>query len=228
MGALADALAAKGNATAGLKTVTKDMQTWRADYKGGDKPAPGPKVPKAPVVKPSTIIKGPPKFEFLKMGMKWLVENQGKDNGVITVTMDPKDGVKHTVYICQCDGATIDIKGKCKGVAIDGCGKTQVLMDSAISSLEVVNSKRMQCQVRGVVPSIAIDKTDGMMTYLSKESMTVTTFTTSKSSEMNISYPGPGDDMLEQCIPEQFVQKLVFKDDGTATVSSSVSDLYSH
>jgi hypothetical protein len=38
-----------------------DAQTWRADYKGGDKPAPGPKVPKAPVVKPSTIIKGPPK-----------------------------------------------------------------------------------------------------------------------------------------------------------------------
>jgi hypothetical protein len=37
--------AKKDNAAAGLKTVTRDMQTWRADYKAADAPPPPkPKV----------------------------------------------------------------------------------------------------------------------------------------------------------------------------------------
>ena len=85
------------------------------------------------------------------------------------------------MYIAFCDGATIIIKGKCKGVAIDACAKSEVRMESAISSLEIVNSKRMVCRVSGMVPSIAIDKTDGMNTYLSAEAATVTSFLTSKA-----------------------------------------------
>ena len=97
------------------------------------------------------------------------------------VEIDPTQGTRHSVYIAFCDGATIIIKGKCKGVAVDACAKSEVRMESAISSLEIVNSKRMVCRVSGMVPSIAIDKTDGMNTYLSAEAATVTSFLTSKA-----------------------------------------------
>lgn len=55
----------------------------------------------------------------------------------------------------------------------------QVLLDDAISSVELVNCQRMQVQVRGSVPSVAVDKTDGFLCYLGKDGME-TTFVTSK------------------------------------------------
>jgi adenylyl cyclase-associated protein len=216
------AAAANGDSAAvGLKAVSKDQQTWRADYKPKDAPVVAkPKV--APRAGPKSIVTGPPVCEFKDAGMKWCVENQQKENGVITINVtDPK----HQVYIFKCDGATIDIKGKCKGVVVDTAVKTNVLMDSVISSCEVVNCKRMQVQVRGMCPSVAIDKTDGILVYLSKETAGETTFVTSKSSEMNVSWPDDNDDMQEKCIPEQFQHKL---DPKSGSISSDISDLYSH
>lgn len=56
---------------------------------------------------------------------------------------------------------------------------SQVLLDDAISSVELVNCQRMQVQVRGSVPSVAVDKTDGFLCYLGKDGL-ATTFVTSK------------------------------------------------
>jgi len=114
------------------------------------------------------------------------------------------------------------VNGKCKSVIVDGCKKSKVLIESAMASFEVVNCQRMQLQVKGTVPSIAIDKTDGCITYLSKESK-ATDFITSKSSEMNVAYPDDNGDMQETPIPEQFVHRLL----PTGKVSSEVSELYS-
>lgn len=57
--------------------------------------------------------------------------------------------------------------------------KKKVLLDDAISSVELVNCQRVQVQVRGSVPSVAVDKTDGFLCYLGKDGME-TTFVTSK------------------------------------------------
>ncbi|GMH62636.1 hypothetical protein TL16_g10573 [Triparma laevis f. inornata] len=209
------------SAATGLKKVTKDQQTWRKEFSGSDG---------APAVKKSAFVKkkvdlGPPVFEFKDQGMKWIVENQTADtnpNGVLIVEVtDPKQ----QVYIYKCEGATIDIKGKCKGIVVDSCTKCNVLCDTIISCLETVNGKRMKLQVRGVCPSVAIDKTDGCLTYLSKETASITTFVTSKSSEMNVSWPDANDEYKEKAIPEQFQHKLNVE---SGSISSDISDLYSH
>ena len=102
----------KGGAiTSGLKTVTKDMQTWRAEYKGGDAAAPAP-VPAAASAarKPAAdAVKGPAKLEFQAATSKWCVENQTGASGVVEVKIADK---KETVYIYGCAGATISITGK--------------------------------------------------------------------------------------------------------------------
>jgi len=59
--------------------------------------------------------------------------------------------------------ATINITGKCKGVTVDTCEQVKVLLDGALSSVELVNCKRMQVQIRGKSPTVAIDKTDGCL-----------------------------------------------------------------
>jgi adenylyl cyclase-associated protein len=223
MNALFGELSKGLDVTKGLKKVTKDQQTWRSEFKGGDAPAPVPQ-PK-PKVNPRVADgpKGTPKVEFFKAGNKWMVENQGE--GVVTVEVtDPK----HSVYIFGCVGATVDVKGKCKLVCIDSCKKIQVLVDDVISSVETVNCQRMKVQVRGMVPSVAIDKTDGFLCYLSKDGLE-TTFTTSKSSEMNVSFPKPGStdhELMEMPIPEQFVHRLL-NPTSEPKITSEVSDLYS-
>jgi adenylyl cyclase-associated protein len=71
-----------------------------------------------------------------------------------------------------------------------------------------------------VCPSFSIDQTEGIVVYLSKESVAVTNFVTSQSTEMNVSFPD-GDEQKELPIPEQFVHKI---SDGVVT--SEVSDVY--
>jgi adenylyl cyclase-associated protein len=73
------------------------------------------------------------------------VENQTKEQGVVEVHVTD---IKHTVYVYGCFEATINITGKCKSVMIDGCKKTKVLFDELVSACEIVNSQRMQIQVR--------------------------------------------------------------------------------
>lgn len=122
----------------------------------------------------------------------------------------------------NCENATIQVKGKLKSVILDSCTKTNLVFETAISSCELVNCKRMQIQSTGSCPSYSIDKTDGCLIYLSAEAASVSNFVTSKSSEMNVSWTDEKTgEQKEAPIPEQFVHRLV---DGV--ISSDVSDLY--
>jgi len=218
-------LSSKGDGvTAGLKKVTRDMQTWRKDYKPDESkpvPVPSSRSPAVAPSKPVAAVARTPLVQFQDRGNKWVVEHQTKEQGIVEINVE---NIMHSVYIYNCNDAIINITGKAKGISIDGCKKTKVLLDNTVSSLEFVNCQRMQSQIRGKVPSIAIDKTDGILIYLSKDSLD-STFTTSKSSEMNISFPNENDDMVEIPIPEQFIHKVVLG--ATPTITSDVSELYS-
>lgn len=77
---------------------------------------------------------------------------------------------------------------QCKGVRVDSCRDLILFVDSALSGIEVVNSKKIKVQVVKSVPSIAIDKTDGILVgvpYACRGAQ----FVTSKSSEMNVTFP---------------------------------------
>lgn len=210
--------------------MTKDQQTWRKEYKKPDDKsslpaAPSLEVTKKEAPKKKTPLRGLPIFEYQDRGFKWVVENHTREtatkevskDGVITVEIsDPKE----QVYLYNCEDLTVQIKGKFKSLAIDNCKKVAVVYDTLISSAEVVNCKKIQLQVNGVCPVFTVDKTHGFLVWLSKESLSVSSFATAQSSEMNVSFPD-GDDQKELPIPEQFVHKLV-----GGKVKSEVSDLY--
>jgi adenylyl cyclase-associated protein len=170
-------------------------------------------------------LKGIPIFEYQDRGFKWIVENQTKesviretsDTGIITVEIsDPKQ----QVYIYNCEDVTVKVNGKFKSLVLDKCERCSVVYDTLISSTEVVNCKKIQLQVTGICPVFTIDKTVNILIWLSEASKSVSTFTTSLSSELNVSFPD-GDDQKELPIPEQFVHKLE-----NGSLSSDVSDLY--
>ncbi|EEY70080.1 adenylyl cyclase-associated protein, putative [Phytophthora infestans T30-4] len=207
-----------GGKTAGLKKVTKDMQTWRKDYQPDGA---APVAATAAAKKPAAPVKVAKPAVCEERNGNWQIEYQ---TGPESLTVSGIS-MKQQVYIFGCEGATILLEGKAKNIVFDSCKKTKLIFDNAVSSIEVVNCKSVQVQCKGVVPSVAIDKTDGCLVYISWEGREVQ-FVTSKSSEMNVAFPqGAGsDDYVEKPIPEQFVHKIM--DD--LTISSDVSDLYSH
>jgi adenylyl cyclase-associated protein len=208
--------------TAGLKHVDKSEMSHKNPElrKQGLKP----KTKRAPAKKWGSGGAGPRKMGppvKERRQFKWAIENQ---TGMCTITAD-ECTPKNVVYIYGCVGATIVIEGKVNSVTVDNCQKTQVVFGDVISACEVVNCRQMKVQTKGICPSMAVDKTDGIVLYVSRQSIDLCTIVTSKSSEMNVSWPGATDDDAwnEKPIPEQFQHKLV---DGTVT--SDVSDLYAH
>jgi len=213
------------SAATGLKKVSREQQTWRKEFKSDTA---------ATTVKPSQIkasqkitaakkvVTRAPKKEFIPVGAKWIVEHQTKDSNPNGVCVIEIKNPKEQVYIYKCENATIQIKGKLKSVILDSCVKSNLVFESAISSCEVVNCKRIQIQSTGICPSYSIDKTDGCLVYLSAEAVPVSGFVTSKSSEMNVSWlDEKSGEQKEAPIPEQFVHKLQ-----NGSITSDVSDLY--
>jgi len=85
------------------------------------------------------------------------------------------------------------------------CEKTNVVLESLVSSIDVIKSKSFAFQILGVVPTIQVDQCDGGTLYVSKASLGIEVFT-SKSTAFNVYMPGKteDDDYVESPIPEQF------------------------
>jgi adenylyl cyclase-associated protein len=225
------------SAATGLRKVTKEQQTWRKEYKG-EKASTVPDMPNldhgsdaTQAARPTVtagmgmstrkLKTGLPIFEYQERAHKWILEHQDKDSAHGRVLQVEISDPKQQVYMYDCEDITVQVKGeKLKSIIMDKCRRVNVVFDTCISSCEMVNSSKIQCQTTGVCPTFSIDKTTGCLIYLSKESLAVSTFVTSQSSEMNVSYPD-GDEQKEAPIPEQFVHKLV-----NGTLTSEVSDLY--
>lgn len=138
----------------------------------------------------------------LREGTKWYVENhegEGKLQLEVQIT-----STKESVYIRHVDNAFVIIKGKFNSVVMDDCHKTTLVFENIVSSVEVVNCKSVKIQVTGAVPTMLVDKTDGIIIYLAETSLH-TTIVSSKSSEMNVSVPEGEDEQKELPIPEQYV-----------------------
>lgn len=191
------------SAATGLKKVTKDMQTWRKEFKDQGKTptvvVQAPPPPKKEEKKKKK--KGLPILEYQERGTKWVIENQDKESAIITgengiLVVDVTDP-KEQVYVFNCEEVTIKINGgKLKSVVIDTCVKVNVIFETIISGCEIVNSQKIAVQCDGICPVFTIDKTVGATFWLSEESSKISSFTTSMSSEMNVSIP-EGDDRKE-------------------------------
>jgi len=111
---------------------------------------------------------------------------------------------KQVVYIYKLDNCVVKINQKVNAISVDGCKKTAIVFQSAISSIEIINSSSIDVQCINSVPSYTIDKCSGVNIYLSKAGLDCE-ITTAKSDAMNVLIPGEVEgDLVEMAIPEQF------------------------
>ncbi|XP_033013623.1 adenylyl cyclase-associated protein 1 [Lacerta agilis] len=202
--------------TSGLKHVSDEMKTHKnpalknpgGPMRTGPKPFMAPK-PACPVSASQKLPakKEPPVLEL--EGKKWRVENQ--ENASNLVISDTE--LKQVAYVYKCMNSTLHIKGKINSITLDNCKKLGLVFDDVVGIVEIINSRDIQVQVLGKVPTISINKTDGCHVYLSKNSLECE-IVSAKSSEMNVLVPTDSGDFNEFPIPEQFKtqwngQKLV-------------------
>nr|KAF6504201.1 cyclase associated actin cytoskeleton regulatory protein 2 [Rousettus aegyptiacus] len=186
--------------TKGLRHVTDDQKTYKNPNlraQGGQTLSPtktytpGPKSPKS-----HPPQKHAPVFEL--EGKKWRIEYQEDRNDLVISETE----LKQVAYIFKCNKSTLQMKGKINSITIDNCKKFGLVFDNVVGIVEVINSKDIQMQVMGRVPTISINKTEGCHIYLSEYALDCE-IVSAKSSEMNILIPQDGD-YREFPVPEQF------------------------
>ncbi|XP_028851770.1 adenylyl cyclase-associated protein 2 isoform X3 [Denticeps clupeoides] len=131
-------------------------------------------------------------------GKKWRVEHHEHKHDLVIEETE----LKQVVYLYNCSSSTLQVKGKVNSIIVDNCRKLGLLFDNVVGIVEVINSKDIQLQVVGKVPTISINKTEGCHVYLSQEALNCE-IVSAKSSEMNVLIPH-GDDYKEFPVPEQF------------------------
>jgi len=139
----------------------------------------------------------PPLIE-LQNSKKWVVEYQKGNNEIVLDNVN----MKQTAYVYKCENSTIQVKGKINSITLDSCKKVGLVYGDVVSTVDIVNCQSVQVQSEGVVPTIAISKTDGCQVYLSEKSLNAEVIT-SKSSEMNVLVPS-ANGFDEMAVPEQF------------------------
>lgn len=111
--------------------------------------------------------------------------------------------MSHSILISKCNNTTIIVKGKANAVTIENTSRLSLLVESLVSSVDVVKSANLALQVTGTVPTVLMDSVDGAQVFFSKES-TATKIYSSKSSGINLNViSGPDDDFKEVPLPSQ-------------------------
>lgn len=160
----------------------------------GKSPAPGKKP------KPESMrAKKPPRKDL--EGSKWYVEYFDNVSDVIEINAQQSQ----SILISRCNKTIVKVTGKANAISIDNCNGLSIIVESLVSSLEVIKSTKFALQVDGVVPTLLLDQVDGATVYLSPASINLEVFT-SKTTGTNILLPpkeGTDDDTTECPLPEQ-------------------------
>ncbi|KAI1102164.1 adenylate cyclase associated N terminal-domain-containing protein [Jackrogersella minutella] len=205
MGAVFSELNKGEGVTKGLRKVDRSEMTHKnpalragstvSDHDSstrGKSPAPGKKP------KPESMrVKKPPKKEL--DGNKWTIENFDKHHEPIEIEAE----MSHSILISRCNQTTIIVKGKANAITLENTQRLSLVIDSLVSTVDVVKSSNFALQVMGTLPTILLDQLDGAQIYLSKESTSTRIFS-SKSAGINVNVlSGPDEDFKEIPLPGQ-------------------------
>jgi len=137
--------------------------------------------------------------------LTWWVENLNEVQGLEVHITEPRQ----KVYICNVNTTVVIVKGKCTKITLERAKGSAVIFDDVISTVEVVNSEKVQLQAEGVVPAIQMDKTYGATIFIQTLNGLETQIVTSQCNGLNINSPNPTDleDVQETAVPDQFVSR---------------------
>lgn len=216
MSAVFDQLNQGSAVTANLRKVDKSEMTHknpslRAPQRSGSQNSTGSGRSKSPMpAKKPDSLKGKKPGKKELDGSKWVVENF-ENTGTDIIEIEAE--LNHSILISKCSKCMIQVKGKANAISVDNCNGLSLLVESLVSSIDVIKSPKFAVQVDGILPTIMLDQVDGGQIYLQEASMKAPPEVfTSKCSAINIVTPpaNEDDDSKEMPVPEQL--RSFFKD----------------
>jgi len=92
-------------------------------------------------------------------------EPSSKERRTLTIENDRKDAI----MIMECENVDIVIKGVAKNIAISGCKKYSITMESSIGQVEISNSESGYATISGKIYQLTCDKCMGLEVRLETE-----------------------------------------------------------
>jgi hypothetical protein len=139
----------------------------------------------------------------------WYVENY--ENADLVELPEDQMGLKQGVLVLNSKSISFKLGVKIKHVTVDNCSNCKIHVNHLLSSLNILNSNRVELFVSGSVPTISVEKTHGCQIWLSKESLDSNPdIVTSNNDQVSLMCPkhGNSQDYVEVPIPQQFVSKV--------------------
>ncbi|CAK7565479.1 MAG: suppressor of rasval19 [Sporothrix epigloea] len=154
----------------------------------GKSPVPGKKP------KPESMrVKKPAKKEL--EGNKWTIENYDKESAAaLGGPIEIEASINQSVLISKCSNTTVIIRGKGNAVTLENTDRLSLVVETLVSSIDVVKSKNFALQVLGTIPTVMLDQVDGAQMYLSKESTSTRVFM-SKTEGVNLNIQPPAEEL---------------------------------
>ncbi|KAI9901487.1 hypothetical protein N3K66_003304 [Trichothecium roseum] len=189
--------------TKGLRKVDKSEMTHKNPSLRAGPTIDGGSAARAKSPAPSTKpkpqnmrVKKPAKKEL--EGNKWTVENYEKEPSPVEIDVS----LTQSVLISRCNNTTVLIKGKANQVTVENSNRLSLVVDTLVSTVDVVKANNLALQVMGTIPTVMLDQVDGASVYFSKESTTTKVYT-SKSAGVNINILDDEDESTEVPLPSQ-------------------------
>lgn len=111
--------------------------------------------------------------------------------------MEIEAELNHSVLISRCHNTTIIVRGKANQVTVENASRLSLVVDTLVSTVDVVKAQNFALQVLGTIPTVMMDQVDGAQVYFSKAS-TATQIFHSKSDSINLNViAGEDDDYRE-------------------------------
>ncbi|KAL2871774.1 adenylate cyclase-binding protein [Aspergillus lucknowensis] len=197
--------------TSGLRKVDKSEMTHKNPSLRASSTVPGSasarsKSP-APSKKPkpeSMRIRKPPRKNL--EGTKWFVENFDNPGDIVEIPAKQNQ----SILISRCNKTILKVSNKANAIAIDNCQGLSIIIDSLVSSLDVVKCSKFALQIDGFAPTLLLDQVDGATIYLSQQSLETEIFS-SKCAAVNVMLPpkeGTDEDTKECPVPEQIKSSI--------------------
>lgn len=128
-----------------------------------------------------------------------LQENYEREAAPIEIQAE----LNHSILISRCNNTAIIVRGKANQVTVENSSRLSLVVDTLVSTVDVVKAQNFALQVLGTIPTVMMDQVDGAQVYFSKES-TATQIFHSKSDGINLNViAGADDDYREVPLPSQ-------------------------
>eukprot|EP01104_Vermistella_antarctica_P005064 TRINITY_DN15482_c0_g1_i1.p1 TRINITY_DN15482_c0_g1~~TRINITY_DN15482_c0_g1_i1.p1 ORF type:complete len:183 (-),score=78.16 TRINITY_DN15482_c0_g1_i1:175-687(-) len=119
----------------------------------------------------------------------------------------------HTVYLDGCKGTAKDgqivikIEGKFNALTINNCQRAGIVFDSGVSTVEIINSKKLMVQVTGTMNNWQVDKSEEINLFINEASRDAIHILSSQTEAFNVTVSTDAENQKEFGFPEQ-IQSL--------------------